>query len=148
PAVDHRDPFGELADEPEVVRDEEVGEVELLLQILEQVDDLGLDADVERRYRLVADDQPWREPQRAGDAEARRPAARHFVRGAAEEVRAEADELEDLAHSPDPLPAADPADAQRLTDEIEHGHPRVEARDRVLKHDLDVLGEPAKLLRL
>ena len=41
----------------EVVGDEQVGEAELLLQVFEQVDDLRLDRDVERRDRLVADDQ-------------------------------------------------------------------------------------------
>ena len=41
----------------QVVRDEQVGEAELVLQVLEQVDDLRLDRDVERRDRLVADDE-------------------------------------------------------------------------------------------
>jgi hypothetical protein len=36
-----------VADHGEVVRDEEVGEVELLLEVLQQVDDLRLDGDVE-----------------------------------------------------------------------------------------------------
>ena len=41
----------------EVVGDDEVAEPEPLLQFLEQVDDLGLDRNVERRHRLVGDDQ-------------------------------------------------------------------------------------------
>ena len=54
----------------QVVGDEQVGQAELLLQILEQVDDLRLDRNVERRDRLVADDQLRRHRERASDADA------------------------------------------------------------------------------
>jgi hypothetical protein len=47
-----------VADHAEVVGDEDVGELELVLEVLEQVDDLGLDRDVQRGDRLVGDDQP------------------------------------------------------------------------------------------
>jgi hypothetical protein len=40
-----------------IVRDEQVGQLELVLQVHQQVDDLRLDRDVERGDRLVADDQ-------------------------------------------------------------------------------------------
>jgi hypothetical protein len=48
---------GDVADDVEVVRDEDVGEVEVALEVLQQVEDLRLHGDVERRDRLVADDQ-------------------------------------------------------------------------------------------
>jgi len=41
----------------QVVRDEQVREVEPALEVLQQVDDLALDGHVERGDRLVADDQ-------------------------------------------------------------------------------------------
>jgi len=41
----------------QIVGDEEVGEVELALKALEQVDDLRLDRDVERRDRLGGHDE-------------------------------------------------------------------------------------------
>ncbi len=47
----------DVADDVQIVRDEDVGEAELALEVLEQVEDLRLDRDVERRYRLVADDE-------------------------------------------------------------------------------------------
>ena len=47
-----------MAHHAEVVGDEDVGEAELVLEVVEQVDDLGLDRDVERAHRLVGDDQP------------------------------------------------------------------------------------------
>jgi hypothetical protein len=39
------------------VADEQIGQPELALQVLHQVDDLRLDRDVQRRDRLVADDE-------------------------------------------------------------------------------------------
>ena len=47
---------GDVAHHRQIVGDEEVGEAEPLLQVLQQVDDLALDRHVERRDRLVADD--------------------------------------------------------------------------------------------
>ena len=41
----------------EVVRNKEVGQAELLLEILEKVHDLGLDADIERADGFVAYDE-------------------------------------------------------------------------------------------
>ena len=55
--VHHRDPVGDVLHDAEVVRDEQVGQAELGLQVLQQVDDLRLDRDVERADRLVADDE-------------------------------------------------------------------------------------------
>ena len=53
PEVHHRDPVGEVPDDGEVVRDEEVGEAELLLQVGRQVEHLRPHRDVERRDGLV-----------------------------------------------------------------------------------------------
>jgi hypothetical protein len=56
----------------EVVRDEEAREPAALLQVLEQVDDVRLDRDVERRDRFVGDDQAGLERDGARDADAAR----------------------------------------------------------------------------
>jgi hypothetical protein len=57
-----------------------------LLQVLQQVDDLRLDRDVERRDRLVADDELGLDGERAGDADALALAAGELVRAAAHVV--------------------------------------------------------------
>jgi hypothetical protein len=44
---------GDVADHREIVRDEEIGQAQHLLQVHEQVQHLGLHRDVERRNRLV-----------------------------------------------------------------------------------------------
>ena len=87
---------GDVADDVEVVRDEDVGEAELPLQVLQQVEDLGLDRDVERGDRLVADDQLRVDRERARDADALALAARELVREAVVVLRVEADDLQQL----------------------------------------------------
>lgn len=66
----HGDAVADVADDGHVVADEEVGEVEFVLQVLEQVDDLGLDADVEGAGGLVADDEAGLEGEGSGDGDA------------------------------------------------------------------------------
>ncbi len=46
--VHHRDPVGDVPDHRQVVRDEDVRQPESRLQLLKQIDDLGLNRDVER----------------------------------------------------------------------------------------------------
>ena len=60
----------DVLDDGEVVGDEEVSEPQLLLEIVEQVEDLALDRDVERRDRLVAHDEVRVEREHPGDADA------------------------------------------------------------------------------
>ena len=47
PEIHHRDACRDMPNDRQIVRDEEVGEAELLAEIEHQVDDLGLDRDVE-----------------------------------------------------------------------------------------------------
>ena len=68
--IHHGDAIGDVADDGQVVGDEQVGEPELVLQLIEQVDDAGLDAHVERRHRLVEDDELRLDRQRPGDPDA------------------------------------------------------------------------------
>ena len=81
----------------QVVRDEQVRQVELVLEVLEQVEDLGLDRHVERRHRLVADDQLRAERERPGDADALALAAGELVRVPVVVLRVQPDELHELA---------------------------------------------------
>ena len=68
--VHDRDAIGDVADEREVVRDEEVREPEVALERLEQVDDLRANRDVECRDGLVEDDELRVQRQRAREADA------------------------------------------------------------------------------
>src|SRR6185369_13344721 len=86
----------DVFDDGEVVRDEEIGEAEFLLQILEQIDDLRLHADVERAHRLVADDEFWFHRERTRDADALALAAAEFVRITMPHLRLQPDLREQL----------------------------------------------------
>ena len=136
--VHDRDPVADVLDDAHVVGDEEVGQPELALELLEQVQDLRLDRHVERGDRLVADDQVGFEDERPGDPDPLALAAGELVRIAARVVRREPDEVH---HPADLLPsfvrAAEAMDPQALADAVADRRPRVEARVRVLEDDLD-----------
>ena len=87
--------------------DEDVGEAELLLEVVEQVDDLGLDRDVERRDRLVGDDQLRLQREGAGDPDPLPLPAGELVRVAVVVLGAEADALEQLLDARFSWPPAD-----------------------------------------
>ena len=79
PEVHDGDRVAHVGDRGQVVRDEEVGEPELGLQVAEQVQDLRADGHVERRHRLVEHDELGRQrraPARWRCAAAGRPRTR------------------------------------------------------------------------
>ena len=68
--IHHGDAVGDVPHDREIVRDEQVGQFQLALQILQEIDDLRLDGDIESRYRLVADDETRLQREGASDADA------------------------------------------------------------------------------
>ena len=66
--VHDRDIIGEVLDDGEVVRDENIRQAHVALELLEQVEYLRLNGHVQRRHRLVADDELGIDRKRAGDA--------------------------------------------------------------------------------
>ena len=54
----------------QVMRNEQVGQSPLLLQLLEQVEDLGLDRNIQGADRFIANQQPWFDRQGTGDPDA------------------------------------------------------------------------------
>ena len=78
--VHDADPVGDVVDDGEVVGDEEVGQPELPLQVLHEVQDLRLHRDVQGRGRLVANHELRVARQRARDRDSLALAARELVR--------------------------------------------------------------------
>ena len=78
--VEDGDAVGDVAHDAEVVGDEEVRDPLLRLQLDEQVQDRRLHRDVERRGRLVADDELWIAGERARDREPLLEPARELAR--------------------------------------------------------------------
>src|SRR4051812_3017857 len=144
--VHHGDPVTHRPDDGEVVGDEQVREPELLLQVLEQVEDLGLDRDVERRDGLVTHDQLRVQGQGAGDADALALPAGELVRVAIDEVGAEPDDVEQPLGGLAPrLPRPELVDDERLGDDVADGHPRIERGVRILEDDLELSADLAQL---
>ena len=76
----HIDVVGELADDGQVVGDEDHRHAVLGLEVLDQVEDLGLHGDVERGGRLVGDQHVGAVGERHGDHHALALAAGELVR--------------------------------------------------------------------
>ncbi len=99
--IHHADPGRHVPDHREVVADEEVGEAELVLQVAHQIEDLRLHRDVERRGRLVADDELGFRGQRARDRDPLPLAAGELVRIFQAVIGMQPDQAEEFA---DPRP--------------------------------------------
>src|SRR5204863_1752817 len=115
-------------------------DAELLLQLAQQVEDLRLDRHVERRGRLVADDQLRAHRERTRDREPLALPAREFMRVATERVASYADALEQPF---DPLAPRGRVELRQqrlrpLLQDLGDAHARIQRRERVLEDDLDV----------
>ena len=130
---------GEDLDDGEVVGDEQAGEADLALQLLEQVEHPGLHRHVERRRRLVGDQQARAEREGPGDADALALPAGQLVRVAVAQVAGQVHLVEQLL---DPLAErgalGDLLQQQRLADRLADRQPRVQRRPGVLEHEADV----------
>ena len=104
--VHDRDPVAGLGQHPEVVGDQDQRQAELLAQALQQLQDLRLHDDVERRRRLVGDDQRRAAGEREGDHHPLALAARELVRVTVAQRRRQPDRLQQLVDPRADLPRA------------------------------------------
>src|SRR6266702_770188 len=141
--IHHADPARHVADHGKVVADEHVGQAELVLKVAHQIEDLRLHGDVERRSRLVADDELGVGGERPRDCDALALAAGKLMRKFQPVVRMQADEAEkladaglDVALSLDQIEGTD-----RLGDDGIDPEARIEARIGILKDHLDAAAQ-------
>jgi hypothetical protein len=78
--IHDRDIIGHVGNDTEVVGDENNRKIQLLLQVVDQVKDLGLDRDVQRRGRLIANQDLRIGAERDGDDDALAHASRELKR--------------------------------------------------------------------
>ena len=131
------------------MRDEEHRHAVLDLQLLDEGQDLRLDRHVERRRRLVGDEEARAAGQRHGDHDALEHAARQLVRIVAIAARGrrdahpvhQSDRLAPRLRAPEPAVPHD-----RLGDLVARLEDRVEARHRLLEDHRDLVA--AHLLHL
>ena len=144
--IHHRNPVRDMMHHAQIMRDEQVGQPEIFAQVPQQVQDLRLYGHVQRRDRLVADDEIGGQRQGAGDADPLPLAAGKLVREAPGLAGAKPDARKKIAQ---PLLArnriADAMDHQGLDDQLADGHPRVQRAERVLEHDLHAPPQRAHL---
>ncbi|MBW8714162.1 MAG: ABC transporter ATP-binding protein, partial [Acidobacteria bacterium] len=121
--VHHGHPAANVTHQPEIVRDEEIRELQLLLQIHQQIDDLRLHRYIEGGDGLVGDDERRVERQSAGQADALSLAAAELMGVACQLRRIETDQLEQFSHSRFSVACvSDAVNDQRFLDDRPHSH--------------------------
>ena len=113
--------------------------ISAFLQILEQVEDLRLNRHIQRRDRLITNDQFRMAHQRPRDPNPLPLTATKGVRVAAHVSLLETDELERVAnHSSAASPFRDVVIKQRLQHNITYPHTRIQRRAGVLEDHMEV----------
>ena len=148
--VHNPDAVGNVFHRPQVVGDKQVGDPGILLDFLQQVDDLGLDGDVQSRDGLVADDEFRIQGQGAGDADPLALAAGEFMGVPPDVVRLEAHRFEQLADLFIPLlgGAVKAVDLHGFPNDLPHRHAGVQGGVGVLEDHLHIPAEVLQLLAL
>src|SRR6266571_1645843 len=135
--IHHRDAMTDMGHHGKIMCDEQIGKIMLALQVDQQIDHLGLDRHIKRRYGLVAHDQAWPQRQSARDADALALAAGELVRVVLHLIRPEPDLLEQFA---DPLALfasrRQTMNAEWLSHDVARRHSWIEGCKRILEHDL------------
>src|SRR6516165_317667 len=131
-------PMGHVLDNSEIMADEEERKAELALQILQQVHDLRLDGNIERRDRLVAHDEVGFSRERARNGDALALSAGEFMRparlGLVRQSHSFQQQVDPRFHVGGRFRQLEVAN--RLGEQIAHAHAWIEARNRILEHDL------------
>lgn len=137
------DLVGDVFDHRHVVGDEHVGEIELVLKVLHQVENLRLNRDVEGRDGFVAHNEFGFQGERPGDADALASASVEFVRVGRVEAILEFDHLHQFLDALCEffLAGDPPVDDERLRDYAGDGHSRVEGGVGVLEDDLHLFAD-------
>ena len=142
--VHYGDAGGEIAHDRHGVRDEEVGEAEVALQLCEQVNDLGAHADIERGDGFVGHDEFRAQGQRAGDADALALASAELVWKAAAGGLVHAHGAQEFCDtSAAEVCAKRLVNEQGLGDHVLDTEAGIEGAERVLEDDLHVTAQAA-----
>jgi hypothetical protein len=128
------------------VGDEDVGEVELVLDFVEEVEHLGLDADVEGRHRFIEHDDLGSERERAGDTNSLALSSGELVRIAVAVFGEQTNSGEKVGDAVGGFFLRHAVDAHGLADDVANGNARVERGVGVLEHHLDLATQFAQIL--
>ena len=144
--VHDRGALADVLDHAQVVRDKKVGQTKPLLKVLQEVYDLRLNRNVERRNRFVENEERGLDRKRARDSDPLALAAREFMGMAVEGVRVETNHLEQMNDSLFFFAAArETMYFNTLADDRPHAHPRIQRGVGVLKDELHPAAQGAQL---
>src|SRR6476469_8242906 len=130
----------------EIMGDEDVGEPELVLEVLEQVDDLRLNRYVKGRDRLVGDDQLWAQGQCPCDPDPLPLATRELVRVSVVVLRREPDPVHQfLDRAAELLSGAEAVQLNRVANDLSNSLPWIEGRVGVLEDHLHLAPDRTKV---
>ena len=134
----YKDVVADVLDDRQVVRDEQVRKAKLLLQILKEIDNLPLHADVECANRLITDDKAWFDRQRPRNANALALAATELMRVPSRHFGLESDLLEKRGDRTPPVGRRHltKVDLQCFADDFAAGHTRIQRTVGILKNHL------------
>ena len=132
----HHDIGADVLHHTEVVGHKHIRQPHFILQIHQQVQDLGLDRHIQRRHRLIAHDKLRVYRQRSGHADALAPSAVQFVGVGIGHPFGQTHGIHQLRH---PAVAVLTVGIQvvylhGIGDQIRHAHARIQAGIRVLKN--------------
>ena len=146
--VHDRDPVGDEFDHRQAVRDEQIGQPKLFLQVAQFVEHLALDRNVECADRLVADDEFRVHREGARDADTLALASRKLVRIAEAVFRPEPGPDENLhdVFVEFLFFGDDAVIAHRLANDLADRHARVQASVGVLENNLDAPADARRIL--
>jgi hypothetical protein len=144
--IHHCDALAEVTHHAEVVRYEHEGETTTRAQFLEQNQDLGLHAHVERRDRFVGEDQIGAERKRARNPDALALAAGKLMRVAASSRWWQTNLIEkSLDRRGYILAPCQPMHPNWLTERVGDALSRIERGGRVLEYDLEAAAQGPQL---
>src|SRR5829696_6494936 len=142
--VHHRNVVRDVAHNAEVVTNEEVGEGALIAQALQELQDLGLDGDVQGADWFVCHHEFGIDGQGTRDSDPLSLPPRQLVRIPTRVTPTQPDRLQELVDRPCPPASFNHlVENERFAEGLRDGHPRVERRVRILKHYLELLAAAA-----
>ena len=143
PQIHHPDSMRHMPQDRHAVRRQQVGHAELLLKVQEEIQDLRLHGDIERRHRLIGDDETGLQGQRPRHGNPLALPAAELVRIAAQRIPGQADRLHQFRgfffHT---LRLA--VNYERLSQDFADSHAGIERGEGVLKDDLHLAAPPAQ----
>ena len=135
--VHNRHSFAHMPDHRQIMGNEQIGQPQIIFQLDQQVDDLGLNRDIQRRDRFVQHQQLGAERQGPGDADPLPLSTGELVGVFLGVTGMETHQFQEFLYLVG-IGAAAFVDDQGLGDDVPRFHAGIERSERVLEDDLHI----------